>query len=196
MTFDVSGVVSGIVVVPLVVWTLYLILYPVVFRHILLPRLARQYGWRVRKRRRRAPRDLPGDGRQSWEVPLPDTVCEFLGHYRGRPVHGVQVTKKRGEATYDPVSGSWSDRYVSYSVVTVAASERPFDGFHDRSRVSALNGDPIALYPDFADWARNRQPEYNKNLRQDGYGFRSISWRGGLKRKRLLRALDELTSAG
>jgi hypothetical protein len=195
MSLDASGVAGAIVVVPLVLWVGYLFLSPVVFRHIQLPQLARQYGWRVRKGRARAPRDLPGDGRQSWEVPLPDTVCEFLGRYRGRPVHGVQVSVKRGRS-YDAAADRWYDNYTSYSVVTAALSDRPFDGFHDGNRVAARNGDPIALYPDFADWARNRKQEAGKNVRQEGYGFRSISWRGSLKRKRLLQALDELTAQG
>ncbi|GAB3005664.1 hypothetical protein LWP59_03050 [Amycolatopsis acidiphila] len=193
MSFDVSGVVGAIVVVPLVLWVGYLLLSPVVFRRLLLPQLARQHGWRVRKGRSRAPRDLPGDGGQSWEVPLPDTVCEFLGRYRGRPVHGVQVSVTRGDG-YDTTTGTWSANSTSYSVVTVATGDRPFAGFHDRNRATAVNGDPIALYPDFTEWARNRKPETRTDVRQEGHGFRSVSWRGGLKRKRLLRALDELTA--
>ncbi|WP_236789515.1 hypothetical protein [Amycolatopsis sp. GM8] len=101
---------------------------------------------------------------------------------------------KRGRS-YDASTDTWSDDYTTYSVVTVAMSERPFDGFRDRNRVTAFNGDPIALYPDFVEWVRNRKPKYDKNVRQDGSGFRSISWRGRLNRKRLLRALDELTAS-
>ncbi|MTD57749.1 hypothetical protein [Amycolatopsis pithecellobii] len=192
MTFSVGGLIGLIILLPTFVWIIVSLLHQPMFRYILLPALARENGWLVRKSRRRAPRDLPGDGTQSWEVPLPDTVHEFLGRYRGRPVHGVEVRVSR-KTEYSPVSESW-ESVTHYSVVTVAMSDRPFDGFHDRNRVAALNGDPMALYPDFADWARNRKPEHNKNVRQDGYGFRSISWRGGFRRKRILRALDELTA--
>ncbi|TNC28676.1 hypothetical protein [Amycolatopsis alkalitolerans] len=194
MTFDASGIVSAIVVVPLLVWVGYLVLSPAVFRHIQLPQLAGRYGWRVRTGPARAPRELPGDGRQSWEVPLPGTECEILGVYRGRPVHGVQVRVVWGRR-FDSVHNQWETNATTYSVVSTVVGARPFDGFHDGNRVTAVDGDPIALYPHFTEWARNRRPEVKQDVRQEGHGFRSISWCGSLKRKRLLRVLDELTTS-
>lgn len=193
MSFEVGGVLGLVILVPLLAWMVCSLAMPFVFRWIQLPRLAQEHGWRVRKRQRRAPRDLPGDGGQGWEVPLPDTDIEFLGRYRGRPVHGVQISVRKGDS-FDASRGQWEANTTSYSCVSTALSDRPFDGFHDRNRGASLNGDPMALYPDFSDWARNRKPEVRDDVLQEGSGIRSISWRGDLRRKRLLRVLDELTA--
>lgn len=192
MHIDASGVLGAIVVVPMLLWTGWLFVRPVAFRRLQLPRLASRNGWLVRNDGR-GPRDLPGDGGQGWETPLPDTVVEFLGRYRGRPVHGVQVSVRKGTHLLG-ATGQRTPAYTSYTVVSTALTDRPFDGFHDRDRGPARAGDPMGLYQDFAEWARNRRPEVDENVRQEGSGLRSISWRGRMTRKRLLRALDELTA--
>ncbi|KAA9162930.1 hypothetical protein FPZ12_010445 [Amycolatopsis acidicola] len=193
MSINAGSVLVSIAVLAFVVWLVWSLSSPVVFRRVQLPRLAREHGWRLRKRQRGAPRDLPGDGGQGWEVPLPETDVEFLGRYRGRPVHGVQISVRKG-VSYDALHDQYSANVKTYSVVSTALSDRPFDGFHDRNRGVAVNGDPMALYQDFADWARNRKPETKDDVHNEGSGLRSVSWRGNLNRKRLLRVLDELTA--
>lgn len=194
MTFDASGITGLVVVVLLVAWALWFTLYPIVFRLFLLPAFARRQGWRARGMlvgyEHRG--DLPGDGSQGWETPLPGMVCEFLGTYRGRPVHGIEVSVTHWR---ERIPGRLPRKWVRYyAVVSMAVSDRPFHGFNAGRRGVVHNGDPMAFYPDFVEWARNRKPQSTDDVVQEDTGLRSVSWFGHLSRRRMLRALDELTA--
>ncbi|GHF87592.1 hypothetical protein GCM10017566_71780 [Amycolatopsis bartoniae] len=183
------GAVAGLV---LVVGLLWAVLSPVVFRLLVLPAFARRRGWRARGRPvgYEPAGDLPGDGSQGWETPLPGMMCEFLGTYRGRPVHGIEVSVKRRHS-HDPLRQR--GKYVRYySVVTMAVSDRPFQGFNAGRRGTVVNGDPIAFYPDFVEWARNRKLLDTGDVVQEDAGMRSVSWFGHLSRRRMTGALDKL----
>ncbi|GAA5153433.1 MULTISPECIES: hypothetical protein [Amycolatopsis] len=195
MTFDASAVAGLVVVVPLLVWALWAVLGPVVFRLVVLPAFARERGWRARGRFTgyEAEDELPGDGSQDWETPLPGMLCEFVGTHAGRPVHGVEVS-----VTYwlRRLPGQVPRRRVRYySVVTMAVSDQPFSGFNAERRGRVLNGDPMAFYPDFVEWARNRKLLDTGDVVQSDAGMRSVSWFGHLSRRRLVRALDKLAEA-
>jgi hypothetical protein len=193
MSFDTGGVVGLIILVPLLAWALWWGLRPYVFRWAQLPALARRHGWAIKTPLVywREAADLPGDGRPSWEHSLPNTSCELLGTYRGRPVHGVEVTHRRWQRLQ--LHTPWNAKLRRFCVVAVATSDRPFDGFHAPHRGPAVNGDAMVWYPDFLDWARNRRVQDLDDVLQEGPGLRSISWQGPLTRKRLLRSLDRLT---
>ena len=193
MTFDASGI-AGLVVVVLLLCLAAWGLSPVVFRFVVLPSMGRRRGWRTRGMLVgwEPDGDLAGDGSQGWETPLPGTTCEFLGVYRGRPVHGVEVSVTRWRKR---IPGRLPRKNVRfYSVVSVAVSEQPFDGFNAGRRGAVLNGDAVAFYPDFVEWARNRRLQDSEDALQEGHGIRSISWFGTMSHRRLERALDRLTA--
>lgn len=195
MTFDASGIAGLVVVVPLLGWFLWYTLSPVVFRLFVLPAFARRRGWRARGMLvgYQDDGDLPGDGSQGWDTPLPGMLCEFLGTYRGRPVHGIEVSVTHWRKR---VPGRWPRKWTRYyTVVSTAMSDQPFHGFHAGRRGVVLNGDPMACYPDFVEWARNRQLPDTAGVVQEGDGLRSVSWYGHLGRRRLTRALDELVAS-
>ena len=188
MAVDAGGVLGLVLVVGL----LWVALSPVVFRLFVLPAFARRRGWRARGMPvgYQPEGDLPGDGSQGWETPLPGMMCEFLGTYGGRPVHGIEVSVAHWRK-HRPVHGSRkSVRY--YSVVTMAVSDRPFQGFNAGRRGTVVNGDPMAFYPDFVEWARNRKLLDTGDVVQEDAGMRSVSWFGHLSKRRMTRALDKL----
>jgi hypothetical protein len=187
----VLGIILGALVALAV---LTVLLYPYVFRFLVLPPLAKRFGWRIRR-----PviafdehRDLPGDGSQGWETPIPGTSCEFLGVYGGRPVHGVEVTItlwRRAPGQLPRASNVWR-----YTVISVATSDRPFEGFNAPHRGTVMNGDPMACYADFQQWARNRRVQDRKGVLEEAHGLRSVSWQGWMTRRKVLAALDRLTA--
>lgn len=193
MTFDASGI-AGLVAVLLLLCLIASALYPMVFRLVVLPSMGRKLGWRTRGRLvgYEQDGDLAGDGSQCWETPLPGTTAEFLGMYGSRPVHGVEVSltiwRKR-------IPGQLPRNFVRfYSVVSVAVSDQPFDGFNAARRGAVLNDDVMAWYPDFVEWAGNRRLQDAEDALQEGHGIRSISWFGRLNRHRVQRALDRLAA--
>ena len=106
-------------------------------------------------------------------------------------MHGVEVTHRRWQRLQ--LHTPWNARLRRYVVITVATSDQPFGGFNASRRGAVLNGDPMALYPDFVEWARNRQVLDTQGVQQDGPGLRSISWQGRMTRRRTLAALNRLT---
>lgn len=187
----VLGIVLGVLVALAVC---YWVLHPYVFRLFVLPVMGRRRGWRTKYSMLYwlPQRDLPGDGSQSWEAPLPATTCEFLGMYGGRPVHGVEVTQRWFQKYELHLPGNASVR--RFTVITMATSDRPFGGFNAPHRGPVMNGDPMAFYPDFLEWARNRRVPDLKGVVEEGQGLRSLSWRGWMTRKKVLAALDRLTA--
>ena len=194
MTFDASGIAGLVVVVPLLLWGLWALLHSLVFRFVVLPSMGRKRGWRTRGMLvgYEDDRDLAGDGSQGWETPLPGTTAEFLGIYGNRPVHGVEVSVTIWFKRFPGARPRKNTRF--YSVISVAVSDQPFGGFNASRRGAVLNGDAIALYPDFVEWARNRRLQDAEDALQEGYGIRSISWFGTMSRRRVRRALDRLTA--
>ncbi|NKQ56379.1 hypothetical protein HFP15_26220 [Amycolatopsis sp. K13G38] len=193
MNWDASGITSFVVVVAVLGWLCWAGLYPVLFRLFLLPSIGRRRGWRARGSLvpSESYDDLPGDGSQGWDTPLPGMVCEFVGTYNGRPVHGVEVSITHWRRRIPGHTPRKYHRY--YTVLTVATSDRPFANFNAGRRGAVVNGDPMAFYPDFVEWARNRRLHDSKHVLQEDHGMRSISWFGHLTRGRLFRSLDRLT---
>ena len=194
MTYDASSITGLVVVGPLLLWILWMLLYPPVFRFLLLPSMGRKLGWRTRGMLvgYEPDGDLPGDGSQGWETPLPGTTAEFLGMYGNRPVHGVEVSVTQWYKRFPGVSPRKNVRF--YSVVSVAVSDRPFGNFNASRRGTVLNDDAMAFYPDFVEWARNRRLQDTKGELQEHNGIRSISWFGRMSRRRVRRALDRLAA--
>lgn len=162
------------------------------FRFVTLPRLARRHGWRSKSRKpwqSREGGELPGAGSVGWDHWLPDVNCEFVGTFEYRPVYGVEFSVPYTTRTAEHRTRT---AYEHYSVVAVAASGRPFDGFHaDGAR--AATGDPLAFYPDFVDWARDRRPHIGDPVRDEGAGMVSYSWQGRLTPSRITEVLTALT---
>ncbi|HVW44738.1 MAG TPA: hypothetical protein VHC18_25665 [Amycolatopsis sp.] len=194
MTFDASGIAGLVVVVPLLLWALWALLHPAVFRFVVLPSMGRKRGWRTRGMLigYEPEGDLAGDGSQGWDTPLPGTTAEFLGSYGNRPVHGVEVSMTHWLKRFPGARPRKIVRF--YSVVSVAVSDRPFGGFNASRRGTVVNGDAMAFYPDFVEWARNRRLQDAEDALQEHHGIRSISWFGTMSRRRVRRALDRLTA--
>lgn len=206
MSFDIGGLIGLIIVVGVLIPTMVYTLGPILFRLITLPRMAREYGWLYKRRQawelawgpwvktvgQGGPQDLPGSGTISWEYSLPESECEFLGTFNYQPVYGIEVAVRR--RIFDAEHERWKTLIRRYSIVVVATSTQPFDGFHSRQESRTFTGDPLAFYPDFVDWVRNRKPQHREPLYEEGPGLRSISWQGRLTRKRILTSLDRLTA--
>lgn len=194
LTWDASSITSVIVIGVILVWVCCAMVYPVLFRLFVLPSIGRRRGWRARGALmpREHSGDLAGDGSQGWETPLPGMLCEFVGTYRGCPVHGVEVAVTHWRRQ---IPGELPRKRVwYYTVITAAVSDRPFGNFNAGRRGTVVNGDPMAFYPDFVEWVRNRKLRVAKDVPQEGHGMRSISWFGHMNRRRLFRSLDRLTT--
>ncbi|EHR59410.1 hypothetical protein [Saccharomonospora cyanea] len=166
------------------------------FRFVRLPALVRENGWLMKRRmpwQSREGGELPGSGSVPWTYAVPYAECEVLGTYAHRPVHGIEF----GIPTKSYIGEGKPNRVIDrYSVVTVATSAQPFDDFHGVPGGRPISGNPESFYPDFVDWIRDRMPNSAEPLKDEGPGLVSYSWRGPLSKRRLFRALDELTGTG
>ncbi|WP_019818443.1 hypothetical protein [Saccharomonospora saliphila] len=160
------------------------------FRFIWLPRLARKHGWRIKRRmpwQSREAGELPGSGSVDWSYSLPNSECELLGVYHHRPVHAIEYAFVHVEDEYPH-----SKFLYRWSVVTMATSAQPFGDFHGDTGARTFTGEVEKFYPDFVDWARDRTPNSDDPLRDEGPGVASYSWRGRLSGSKLFDCLDLL----
>ncbi|WP_026453580.1 hypothetical protein [Saccharomonospora iraqiensis] len=196
MTIDFPKVLGTIIVLAVVLPFVQHYIRSGWFRFVRLPSFARRYGWSVKQRmpwQFRKGSDHPASGSVTWDYTLPNVDVEILGIYGHRPVHAVQFSVRRRKSTHGDGPVTVIHRY---SVVTVATSARPFDDFHGSGASRTVTDRAEQFYPDFVDWVRDRMPESDTPLRDEGPGVVSYSRRGHLTQRALFRALDELTEAG
>jgi hypothetical protein len=170
-------------------------------------RLARSRGWLVKSGSGAtgAHGDLSGDGGTSpvsWEHDgLPGTHLELLGEHRGYLFHARQQrTRVKGATSFEHGGHSYRWRY-DY-VVSLAATNSPYDGFFTADARQTITDRRLALYPAFLEWERSVFPLFDSASYSAPEGFRrghgliSLEKRNGrLSGGKLLNHLDTLVDA-